>query len=176
MFTPTLVNGFQAANPAAVGDSTLIGFYLVYAAVAVGLVVFLARTLSAYGGIFLRNVFEDDEVAQAVNKLLVIGFYLLNLGYALMIYRLQSDYGSVVTAFNDLVSRLGILLLSLGVIHLLNITVFWKIRGAATPKATGTEMLSERLAAKEGNEAMAAYGPAPSAPGPLAPQSPAINP
>ncbi|MFW2383649.1 MAG: hypothetical protein ACN4GZ_18000, partial [Acidimicrobiales bacterium] len=67
-----------------VADTTAIGFYLVYAVVAVGLVVYLARTLSRNGGLFLKNVFTDEEgLAGAVNQLLVVGFYLLNLGYAL---------------------------------------------------------------------------------------------
>lgn len=148
MINANPVTGFQIAETGLVSDNTLIGFYLVYAVIAVALVIFLARTLSAYGGVFLRNVFESDEVAEAVNKLLVVGFYLLNLGYALMIYRLQANYDSLVHAFNDLVVRLGILLLSLGVIHLVNIAIFWQIRRSAAEKPTGTQMLAERLAAK----------------------------
>jgi len=128
-----------------VADTTAIGFYLVYAVVAVGLVVYLARTLSRNGGLFLKNVFTDEEgLAGAVNQLLVVGFYLLNLGYALLIYRLQVQYSSLITAFNELVVRLGILLLSLGVIHLLNMLVFWKIRSGAN-KPTSTQLLEARL-------------------------------
>jgi amino acid transporter len=122
---------------AVITDATAIGFYLVYALIAVGLVAFLARSLSRNGEVFLDRVFEREAVAHAVNQLLVIGFYLLNLGYALLVYRLQPEPVTLVAAFNELVGKLGLLLLSLGVIHLANMAVFWRIgrpTAAATPE------------------------------------------
>lgn len=110
-----------------ISDTTAIGFYAFYAAVAIGLVVWLARTLYRNGDLFLRDVFEDDGIAAAVNHLLVIGFYLLNLGYALLLYKITPD-AVLTTAFNELVARFGVLLLSLGVIHLVNMAIFWRIR------------------------------------------------
>ena len=114
--------------PTAVAEATAIGFYLVYAVVAVGLVIYLAKTLRANGAVFLENVFDDEKVAAAVNHLLVIGFYLLNLGYAFLLYQLDGSYPSLTDAFNQLVVKIGALLLSLGVIHLANMFVFWRIR------------------------------------------------
>ncbi len=119
------------AQSGAVSEFTAISFYLLYAVTAVALVVFLARTLHRNGRIFLEDAFERPELAQAVNQLLVIGFYLLNLGYALVVYQLQPTYDSLTVAFNELVVKLGVLLLSLGAIHLLNMFVFWRISGAA---------------------------------------------
>ncbi|MGI9599147.1 MAG: hypothetical protein ACR2QK_23490 [Acidimicrobiales bacterium] len=112
----------------AVSEVTVINFYLVYTITAISLVVFLARTLQRNGKVFLENAFDQPELAQSVNQLLVVGFYLLNLGYALLVYQVQPSYESLTLAFNELVVRIGILLLSLGVIHLLNMLVFWKIR------------------------------------------------
>lgn len=111
-----------------VAELTAIGLYLVYAAVAIALVVYLARTLRANGVVFLHNVFDDENLANSVNHLLVVGFYLLNLGYAFLLYQLQPSYASVTEAFNQLIVKLGWLLLSLGVIHLFNMLVFWRIR------------------------------------------------
>ncbi len=119
-----------AALAAEVSEFTAIGFYLIYAATAVTLVVFLARTLHKNGQVFLDEAFDQPDLAQSVNQLLVIGFYLLNLGYALLVYQLQPSYDSLTLAFNELIVKLGVLLLSLGVIHLLNMFVFWKIRGS----------------------------------------------
>ncbi len=116
-----------AAEPTLVGDQLAIAFYGAYALIAVALVVWLARTLRRNGEVFLENVFEDDGMARAVNHLLVVGFYLLNLGYALLLYRV-SDAVALTAAFNGLIGRVGALLLSLGVIHLLNMAVFWRIR------------------------------------------------
>jgi hypothetical protein len=118
----------KSAELLAVGEMTVINFYLIYAATAIGLVVFLARTLQRNGRVFLEDAFDEPELAGAVNQLLVVGFYLLNLGYALLVYRIQPSYESLTLAFNELVVRIGLLLLSLGVIHLINMLVFWRIR------------------------------------------------
>ena len=113
---------------AQVSEATAIGLYAVYASVAIGLVIYLARTLHHNGAVFLINVFETERLAEAINRLLVIGFYLPNLGYAFLPYQLEPDYESLTQAFNQLVSKLGLLLLSLGAIHLSNMAVFWRIR------------------------------------------------
>lgn len=112
-----------------VAEATTIGFYLIYAFVAVALVVFLARTLSRNGQIFLGEAFEREEVASSVNQLLVIGFYLLNLGYALLVYRVEVSHPSLIIAFGDLMANVGVLLASLGALHLINMAVLWKIGG-----------------------------------------------
>jgi len=102
--------------------------YLVYAAVAVGLTIWLARTLFRSGAVFLQDVFSDRPgLAEAINRLLVTGFYMLNLGYALYIIRTESSldaFGAVRT----LVNRLALLLVTLAVIHFVNVLVFWKLR------------------------------------------------
>ena len=113
---------------AEIAEGVAIGFYLVYAALAVGLVVYLAKTLRANGAVWLRDVFDSEELATSVNHLLVIGFYLLNLGYAFLLFQLQPAYVSLTAAFNELTIKVGWLLLSLGLIHLFNMFVFWRIR------------------------------------------------
>ena len=66
-------------------SQNLVTVYFVYAGASVGLTIWLARTLSKSGEVFLDDVFVDNpRMAPAVNRLLVVGFYLLNLGYALV--------------------------------------------------------------------------------------------
>src|SRR5688572_14228550 len=107
------------------GSGYGIAVYVVYAAVAVGLTVWLARTLFRSGAIFLQDVFSDRPgLAEAVNRLLVVGFYMLNLGYALYIIRTDTSldaFGAVRT----LVNRLALLLVTLAVIHFVNVGLFW---------------------------------------------------
>ena len=118
----------MTATVTGVADDTAIGFYLVYIVLAIGLVVWLARTISRNGEVFLRDVFDSEEMGRSVNHLLVIGFYLLNMGYAVLLFRLDVAYGGLIEAFNDLITRVGVLVLSLGVIHLVNVAIFWRIR------------------------------------------------
>ena len=102
--------------------------YLIYTLAAVVLTSVLARTLFRNGKVFLVDVFADNEgMAEAVNHLLVVGFYMLNLGYAFMIFRTE-ETATAVKATENLVTKLGVLLLSLGVIHFVNIAVFWRLR------------------------------------------------
>ena len=102
--------------------------YVAYSAVAIGLTAFLARTLFRNGGVFLRDVFgEGSAIAEAVNRLLVVGFYMFNLGYAF--YTLQSSGGlSAFGAMQFFVNRVGGLLIVLALMHLTNVFVFWRIR------------------------------------------------
>jgi len=112
-------------------NSYLVEVYLVYGVIAVGLIVYLARTLFRHGQAFLEDVFVDNaKLAAAVNHLLVVGFYLLNLGYAFLLLK-SNVAGSAVQAAEVLVNKLGILLLSLGVIHFGNLYVFHRIRRRA---------------------------------------------
>ncbi len=123
-----------AAEPAVISDQLAIAFYGGYAVIAVALVVWLARTLQRNGEIFLEDVFDDDGMARAVNQLLVVGFYLLNLGYALLLYKV-GEAAALTEAFNGLIERIGALLLSLGVIHLVNMAIFWRIRNHTSRNA-----------------------------------------
>jgi hypothetical protein len=109
-------------------NTFLIPVYLTYAAVSIGLIVWLARTLFANGAVFLEGVFEDNPpMAESVNRLLVIGFYMLNLGYAALL--LQSNAAEdPVAAVEILVHKLGVLLVSLAVLHFTNLYVFNRIR------------------------------------------------
>lgn len=109
-------------------DGWVIAIYVIYAATAVGLTAWLARTLSRNGAVFLHDVFADRPgLAEAMNKLLVTGFYMLNLGYAFYILRAdRSLYAFEAVQF--LVNRLALLLVTLAIIHFINVSVFWAIR------------------------------------------------
>lgn len=101
---------------------------LVYVGVAVGLTVWLAQTLFRSGTAFLHDVFVDKpELADAVNRLLVVGFYMLNLGYALFILRASRSLDGFA-AVQFLVNRLALLLVTLAIVHFVNVSVFWRIR------------------------------------------------
>jgi hypothetical protein len=111
--------------------SYLIPVYAAYAATSVGLTIWLARTLFKNGAVFLEEVFADQpRMAEAVNRLLVVGFYLLNLGYASLLLKAEAS-ATPVQAVEVLSSKLGLLLLSLGGMHFANLLIFHRIRRRA---------------------------------------------
>ncbi|MEU2592181.1 hypothetical protein ABZ630_15400, partial [Streptomyces albidoflavus] len=62
-------------------DLTVVS-YAVYLVVSIALTIWVARTLSRNGRLFIADVLHGDErLADAVNHLLVVGFYLVNLGF-----------------------------------------------------------------------------------------------
>ncbi|HEY4175716.1 MAG TPA: hypothetical protein VGM90_02730 [Kofleriaceae bacterium] len=116
-------------------ESTLL-VLIPYAVIAVGLTMFLARQLSKHGAVFLRSVFpEKPDFAAAVNQLLVIGFYLVNLGWSLLLLQANEvRVGTPTEAMALLSTRLGTLLLLLGLAHMANLYIFHRVgRSSATP-------------------------------------------
>ncbi|MGQ4385522.1 MULTISPECIES: hypothetical protein [unclassified Streptomyces] len=109
-------------------DLTVVS-YVVYLVVSVGLTVWVARTLSQNGRVFLADVLHGNEkLAEAVNHLLVVGFYLVNLGFVALYLSGDDNIGSTREIFEALSTKLGVVLLVLGVMHLGNVYVLNKIR------------------------------------------------
>src|SRR5262249_20176564 len=60
----------------------IVWTYLSYLSISIVLTVWVARTLHRNGRIFLVDAFGGNEpLADSVNHLLVVGFYLVNIGY-----------------------------------------------------------------------------------------------
>lgn len=103
--------------------------YLIYLAVTVPLVVYVARTLSRHGAIFLREVFHgNDALASAVNHLLVVGFYLLNLGYVSLFLRSDRTVRGGEQVLELVSRKVGTVAIVLGVMHLINVWIFNTLR------------------------------------------------
>jgi len=118
------------------------GTYVVYLLVAVPLTVWVAMTLSRNGRVFLADVFGDNEaLADAVNRLLVVGFYLLNLGFVMLYLRTGSEVDDLTGLFKALSVKIGIVTLVLGVLHFFNVYVFNAIRRRSRSEALRTPPL-----------------------------------
>lgn len=106
-----------------------VATYVAYLLVAVPLTIWVASTLSHNGKLFLADVFAGKEdLAEAVNKLLVVGFYLINLGFVMLYLRVKDPVSDLTGLFETLSVKIGIVTLVLGVIHFCNVWVFNSIR------------------------------------------------
>ncbi|MFJ6741266.1 hypothetical protein ACIQOU_20525 [Streptomyces sp. NPDC091279] len=109
-------------------DRTVIA-YVIYLLVSIGLTIWVARTLSKNGRFFLADVLRGDEkLADAVNHLLVVGFYLVNLGFVALYLSGDGAVRDTRGIFEALSTKLGVVLLVLGVMHLGNVYVLSRIR------------------------------------------------
>jgi hypothetical protein len=105
-----------------------VWMYLVYLAISIGLTVWVATTLSRNGQVFLEDVFADNRLATAVNHLLVMGFYLLNLGYVAVAMRSTARVPDASRALETLSTKIGLVLLVLGVLHFFNVFFLGRYR------------------------------------------------
>ena len=106
--------------------------YLVYVPAAVGLTVWVARTLHRNGRVFLVQAFHGNEaMADSVNHLLVVGFYLINLGFVSTALRYGEKPHDLQETIEFLSMKLGVVLLVLGGMHFFNMFNFDKMRRKA---------------------------------------------
>lgn len=103
--------------------------YGIYIVLSLSITVWVAQNLFKNGRLFLRDAFSgDDEMAAAVNQLLLVGFYLVNIGFVAMYLRAGSKPTDAVEAIEYISSKVGVVLLVLGGMHFFNMYNFSKIR------------------------------------------------
>ena len=114
-------------------DPTLtVWTYLCYLAISIALTVWVARTLHKNGRIFLVDSFLGNELlADSVNHLLVVGFYLVNIGFVSLALKYGDKAVDAQTGLEILSSKVGLVLVVLGVMHFFNLYVFSRLRRRA---------------------------------------------
>lgn len=101
--------------------------YVAYLAISIGLTIWVARTLSKNGEVFLIDCFGHDEVlARSTNHLLVVGFYLVNLGFILLALQYGKPPEKLAEAIRYLSSKVGVAVLVLGAMHFFNMNAIAK--------------------------------------------------
>jgi hypothetical protein len=103
--------------------------YAVYLVISVALTIWVARTLFKNGRVFLVDVFHGNEsLADSVNHLLVVGFYLINFGYVSLALKLGYNVATARDSIEALSWKVGLVLLVLGSMHFFNLLVFSRLR------------------------------------------------
>ncbi len=106
--------------------------YLLYLVISISLTVWVAHTLFKNGRTFLVDIFHGNiELADSVNKLLVVGFYLINIGYAVLSLKILGEIESYQHVIERLSYKVGAIILILGAMHFFNLYVFFKLRNRA---------------------------------------------
>ncbi len=113
-------------------NETVISYSL-YLILAVGMTVWVARTLHKNGRIFLVDCFNGNtDLADSVNHLLVVGFYLMNIGFVSLYLKSTDEISGARGVFELLSGKMGVVLLMLGGMHFFNLYVFTRMRRRAT--------------------------------------------
>jgi hypothetical protein len=106
--------------------------YLIYLAISIALTIWVARTLHKNGRVFLVDVFHGNEaLADSVNHLLVVGFYLINFGYVSLALQLGYVIQTAQEGIEALSVKVGMVLIVLGSMHFFNLFIFSRMRKRA---------------------------------------------
>lgn len=107
----------------------IVGCYVSYLLISLAVTVWVARTLHTNGRVFLVDAFHGNaELADSVNHLLVVGFYLINIGYVTLALRTTGNLDTLRGAIELVSDKIGLVLLVLGGMHFFNLFVFSSMR------------------------------------------------
>lgn len=110
--------------------------YAIYFLVTIGLTIWVAKTLFTNGKIFLNDIFHGNrELADSVNNLLLVGFYLINIGYAVYTLQVFTPIKNVQEVIEELSLKVGLIILILGGMHFFNLFIFFNLRKKARAEA-----------------------------------------
>ena len=115
------------------GSAAAFWTYIAYLLISVALTIWVARTLHKNGRIFLvDSLLGNEPLADSVNHLLVVGFYLINIGFVTLALKYGDKAADARTALEILSTKVGLVLVVLGVMHFFNLFIFSKMRRRAT--------------------------------------------
>ncbi|MEY5049520.1 MAG: hypothetical protein RLZZ175_2879 [Bacteroidota bacterium] len=99
--------------------------YLIYLLTSLYVTIWVGYKLYKLGEVFLFEMFKTNmDIVKPLNVMLLVGYYLLNIGYVLILLINKNSIATPAQFFENLSSKIGTIILTLGVIHILNLTVF----------------------------------------------------
>jgi hypothetical protein len=124
----------------------VVGSYVAYLFISIALTVWVARTLVKNGRIFLVDSFLGNEsLADSVNHLLAVGFYLVNVGYVALALKYGEKPVDLAQSIETLSTKVGLVLLVLGAMHFFNLYVFSRLRRRALLRSQKPPVLPEQF-------------------------------
>ncbi|HEY8562927.1 MAG TPA: hypothetical protein VIL74_21290 [Pyrinomonadaceae bacterium] len=129
-----------------INTTVVVTTYISYVVLSVVLTIWVAQTLHKNGRVFLVDVFGGNEaLADSVNHLLVVGFYLINFGYVSLALKMSHYPENIATGIESLSWKIGLVLLVLGGMHFFNLFLFNRIHRRPKPSRNYPPMPRESV-------------------------------
>lgn len=101
--------------------------YFIYLPIALGLTFFVSNALFKNSIVYMNDIFNGRlEISKATNALFKIGFYLLNIGFALYILKISGHLMSTQATIETLSMKLGGFCIYLGIMLFVNMYFFFR--------------------------------------------------
>jgi amino acid permease len=101
--------------------------YCIYLPIAIALTIYVSKTLFKNSLVYMTDIFKGrEEIAKATNKLFETGFYLLNIGFALLIMEMYLYTDSYQVMIEELSSKIGGFAIYLGIMLFINLYLFFR--------------------------------------------------
>jgi hypothetical protein len=100
--------------------------YISYLALMVFIIIYVGRYFYTNGRVFIIALLNGSvSLADQINKLLLVAYYLFNIGYTFLKLKQWQKVSSVEMFFSSLSVNMGILILILALTHYLNMFVIY---------------------------------------------------
>ena len=117
-------------------NNNVVIAYFIYLPIVLAMTWYVARTLFQNGKVFMLDIFHGKEdIAMSTNKLFEVGFYLLNIGFALYYLRIWYQIESVQGIVEVLSGKIGFFAIYLGLMLFFNLYMFFRGRRASRANA-----------------------------------------
>ncbi|MEM9798143.1 MAG: hypothetical protein AAF919_16740 [Pseudomonadota bacterium] len=131
--------------------------YAAYLAISLAITIWVGRTLSKNGRLFLVDAFKGrEELADSVNHLLLVGFYLVNMGFVTLALQYGRKPNDLVSSVEFLSTKVGMAIVVLGVMHFFNMFALVRFKKASKAQSSGTSGVTDRWREQK----QAPWGPA----------------
>ena len=158
---------------------TVVWSYVIYLVVSVVVALWVGWSLFSNGRVFLIEIFlGKEDLADSINHLLVVGFYLISLGFVMLLVRfdLGTDPTDTVGAIESVSAKLGVVLIGLGAMHLSNLLMISFVRRKALLDDVYTKAFQQDQALADGTPGRASsLAPTIVAPAPVSVDAPTLR-
>jgi hypothetical protein len=101
--------------------------YLIYLSLTSVIIIKVGKLCYDNGNIFVSQLIPNhEELCHQINKMLLMGYYLMNLGYCAMTIISWEKIQSINQLIEIIATKSAIIILTIGIMHYINIILLTK--------------------------------------------------
>jgi hypothetical protein len=107
-----------------------VSAYIVYLILTVFIIVFVGRLFYRNGRVFILGLMKGDAaITDHLNKILLVAYYLFNIGYAFVKLRFWQKVENLEMLVSSIANNMSVLIFILALTHYLNMLLIWYLSG-----------------------------------------------